>query len=64
MREPLREPMTESSLADGWEEASDEVVEDAEADCVWVCLPWPMAPCEVDGAETVRVLSCRRLGVD
>lgn len=32
INDPFREPMTESSLADGCEDVSDDVVEDAEAD--------------------------------
>lgn len=32
INDPFREPMTESSLADGCEDASDDVVDEAEAD--------------------------------
>lgn len=34
INEPFREPMTESSLADGCDEASEDVVDEADADCV------------------------------
>lgn len=61
--EPFREPMTESSLADGCDEVSEDVVEEAEADWVWACLWLPTAPCDVEGADTVRE-SCLKCGVD
>lgn len=60
--EPGREPMTESSFADGTDVESDDDV-DVDGVCAGCLLP-PTPPCAVPlGAELVRV-SCRRCGVD
>jgi len=61
IKEPFCEPMTLSSLADGCDELSEEVVDDADADCVWACLC--TAAWAVGGAEEFRV-SFRRFGVE
>lgn len=62
--ELLREPITESSLADGCDEASDEeAVDEFDADWECACLWLPMAPCEADAvAEPAEAL--RSVGVD